>query len=259
VLNQAAPTLPEQELKTMLSGLPWTRGLKPFPHLTARDVFAPEVYAAFESAFLAMIQTGQTYLPQHDIHGFTITRDTGGALAFFASRAWHDLISKLLGIKATGYVNLGLHRHTIGSANGFPHNDLNPGWFVDYESDSGIVLAQPNLCTYTTGQVREANVTPRQLVRAGAVIFYIANSPWFPGDGGETGLYERSTDPPEKPHTAIPPTNNSLLAFECTPYSLHGFIGNRRTVRHSVVMWLHRERSEAVARWGEEAIINYRV
>jgi hypothetical protein len=251
-------TLP-LELKAMLSGLPWTRGLKPFPHFTAKDVFVPEVYRDVESAFFEMLQTNQNYLPQHDIHGITITRGAGGALAFFASREWHDLIAKLLGIKATGHLNLGLHRHTIKSASGFPHNDLNPGWFVDYKSDTGIVLAQPNLCSYTTGQSRESDVTPRQMVRAAAIIFYLANTPWLPGDGGETGLYEHATDAPDKPHTAIPPINNSLLAFECTPYSLHGFISNRRTVRHSVVMWLHRERSEAVSKWGEEAIINYRV
>jgi hypothetical protein len=258
-LDSAAPNLYQWELKQMLSGHPWTRAMKPFPHFTAQDVFVPEFYAAFQEAFFKMIQVDQSYLPQHDIHGITITPGQEGAIAFFASKTWHDFLAKLLGIKVTAHVNVGLHRHRIRSANGFPHNDLNPGWFVDHETNEGIVLAQPDLCSYTDGQIRQPNIKPRQVVRAAALIFYLANPQWYPGDGGETGLYERYSDSPEQPYLAIPPINNSLLAFECTPYSLHGFISNRRTIRHSVVMWLHRERSEVVARWGEEAIINYRV
>jgi hypothetical protein len=52
----------------------------------------------------------------------------------------------------------------------------------------------------------------------------------------------------------VPPINNSMLLFECTPYSYHSFISNRRSVRNCLVMWLHRPKEEVTARWGETVI-----
>jgi hypothetical protein len=179
-------------------------------------------------------------------------------LAFFTSRAWHDLLAELFGIRATGHVNVGLHHHAAGSDNGFPHNDLNPGWFVDYQSKSGIILAQPNHCSYTDGRALQPDVVPRALVRAAALIFYIANPEWHSSDGGDTGLYEEASNDPKRPVVVIPPINNSLVGFECTPYSFHGFIRNVRTVRNSLVMWLHQEEEDVIRRWGPGVIVNYR-
>ena len=232
--------------------------MRPFPHCTARNVFVPRVYAAFEAAFLPLLQDRHQYLAKHDTHGTTLTRDVRGPLKFFASRPWHDLLAALFGIPATGHVNIGLHHHEPRSASGFPHNDVNPGWFVDYPSEDGIVMAQPELCSYTSGQPLERGVVPRETVRAAVLIFYLANPPWRPGDGGETGLYEAASDDPERPCASVPPVNNSLLAFECQPYSFHGFMSNRRAVRNSLVMWLHREKADAVRRWGHDAIVPYR-
>jgi len=246
-------------LDSILLNRNWIWSRHPFPHVSATDVFTADAYRAFEQAFFTMSARMSSYLPQHDTHGTTITPGARGPLTFFASRAWHDLLAGLLGIRSTGHVNLGLHHHRPGSANGFPHNDLNPGWFVDYRSESGIVLAQPDVCSYTTGEAHVTDTAPRRVIRACALIFYIANPRWRCGDGGETGLYKRATDEPAQPYCSIPPINNSLLAFECTPYSFHGFIRNARSQRNSLIMWLHREESEVTRRWGGDAIVNYRV
>jgi Rps23 Pro-64 3,4-dihydroxylase Tpa1-like proline 4-hydroxylase len=87
------------------------------------------------------------------------------------------------------------------------------------------------------------------------MLFYLGNPPWKPGDGGETGLYASGTDPVHAPAVAVPPRNNSLLAFACTPFSYHSFLSNRRTVRRTVSVVLHQRRADVVARWGAGAII----
>ena len=56
------------------------------------------------------------------------------------------------------------------------------------------------------------------------------------------------------PAAAVPPVNNMLLAFECTPNSYHSFISNKVAERNSVIMWLHRSDEMAVNRWGENTL-----
>lgn len=73
----------------------------------------------------------------------------------------------------------------------------------------------------------------------------------------KTGLYENSEQPIDEPTKTIPPVNNTLLIFECTPRSYHSFIQNRRSARNSIIMWLHRPKSDAIQRWGSDAIIGW--
>jgi len=255
-----APTATGSAALTPASALAnrrWTKHLHPYPHYTAENVFKPAVYKAFASAFREEARRRQ-YMDKHDTYGVTLTRGLEGPLSFFASRGWREMIVRLLGIPATRHLNIGLHHHEPGSENGFVHNDLNPGWFVDYESADGTVLAQPDLCSYTSGETTGAGVTARQTIRAAALLFYLANPPWTPGDGGETGIYRCGSDAPERPLSAVPPVNNSILLFECTPWSFHGFIRNRRAERNSLVMWWHREPSDVARRWGADAVVDYR-
>jgi Rps23 Pro-64 3,4-dihydroxylase Tpa1-like proline 4-hydroxylase len=114
-------------------------------------------------------------------------------------------------------------------------------------------MADPARCGYWHGT--DAVGPAYERVRAVAVLFYVGNEPWRPGDGGETGLYETADLPVDRPSVAVPPVNNRLLAFECTPTSFHSFISNRRSGRTSMIQWLHRSREEAVGRWGENSLV----
>ncbi|HXY91863.1 MAG TPA: 2OG-Fe(II) oxygenase, partial [Acidimicrobiia bacterium] len=183
----------------------------------------------------------------------TVTKVDTGPLALFHSRAWHDLIADIMGVDATGDVNISLHHHAPGSASGEVHNDLNPGWFVDNGGVDDISVADPALCGYWFGE--NARGPAYERIRAVAVLLYLANPEWRPGDGGETGLYAAATDPVDRPAAAIPPRNNSLLAFECTPASYHSFLTNRRVRRMSLIMWLHRPKDHVIRRWGEDSIV----
>ena len=126
-------------LDAVLANRRWWWRRRPFPHVTARDVFDAPTYDQIEQAFRDMLKAQASgYLSGHDIHGRTLGPEDSGPLALFASHEWHDMLARLLGVEATGDVNCGLHHHEAGSADGFPHNDLNPGWFADYPTDDGI-------------------------------------------------------------------------------------------------------------------------
>jgi hypothetical protein len=248
-----APTRPAAPLNDLLANRRWWQCDAPFPHYVATSVFTPDVYRSLVADFRAKLHRSG-YLAQHDLHGTTFEPGLTGPLSLFVSRPWHDLVAGLFGVRATGHVSGGTHHHDVGSKDGLPHNDLNPGWFIDYDSADGIVLPQHSLCSYTSGVTTSASSPPRRVIRAVAVLYYLDNPPWRPGDGGETALYLSVTDPVDAPAARIAPRNNTLLAFECTPYSYHGFLANRVSPRNSVVMWLHREPADVEARWGTGVI-----
>ncbi len=248
-----------EDIGASLAASRWIRRKRPFPHIVAYDVFTASVYQRLEQAFLTTLEAtrGRDYLVEHDIKGRTI--DPGIALRFapVISKQFHDLLARVLGIQATGHVACGVHHHAVNSSNGFPHNDLNPGWFIGKPAAGRLKVSGPAI-DYTTGTVlREGVGPPHQLIRAAAMLYYVANPYWELGDGGTTGLYTSARDPVDKPAAAVAPINNSMLLFECTPTSFHGFISNHRHPRNSIIMWLHRPREEVVARWGEDAIVPY--
>jgi hypothetical protein len=123
------------------------------------------------------------------------------------------------------------------------HNDLNPG-----QEAANTGSGEPDLLRSPFEPLT---------VRAIAMIYYVGNAPWAPGDGGVTGLYFGPNDPVDRPAKVVPPINNSLLTFECTPKSFHSFISNRVHPRTCIVLWLHRHRADAILRWGEKTIIEW--
>ncbi len=246
-------------LTDMLHNRRWMVRSRPFPHIVAENVFKEHIYQALEESFRDFLAPdGNRFarnMPGYDAFGMEFTPHLTGPFSVFVSRAWHDMIAHLMGVHATNDVVGSLHHHEIGSANGQIHNDLNPGWFVDNARDDGINICDPAKCSYQTGEIFGARMKPRETIRAVAILFYVNNPPWSPGDGGETGLYRSSMDPIDSPVSVVPPINNSLLIFESTPYSYHSFLSNRGQPRDSVTMWLHRSKDEVVARWGEEKIV----
>ena len=243
----------------------WLLADDPFPHFFARDVFVDATVGQLTEAYSAILARGlgERFEPDrfsrisgYDAYAYPFTPSLPPPLSLFTSRAWHDLIARVAGVNATGDVRGGLHHHKPGSDNGLVHNDLNPGYFAGTPRPDRIVLPDPDKCSYHYGTVSVDGVRPRQTVRAVAIIYYLNNPPWTEGDGGETGLY-RASGTIEDPARRVPPLNNAMLVFECTPVSWHTFISNRRHPRNSVIMWLHRPYSDAVSRWGENKIAKW--
>lgn len=246
------------ELRAVLANRRWVRRTRPFPHVVATDVFTPGTYATLESGFRELLATPDAFrrdMTGYDAYGFNFRPPVAAPFDLFFRRAWHDAVARAVGVSATGAMSGGLHHHEPGGPDGAIHNDLNPAWFAAEPDPGGTVVADRELCDYGTGTPRQTGVEPRSLVRAVAVVYYLANPPWSPGDGGETGLYE-TRDAVGRPAVRVPPRNNSLVAFECTPWSFHGFLGNRAE-RNSVIQWLHRPMSYVDATWSARHVVGW--
>jgi hypothetical protein len=249
--------MPTARLETMLSGSPWRRRKYPFPHYVTTELFAPKWAERANEAIKELTATSEmTTFDDYDASALSFTPGMGGPLGAFISKEWIELFRRLTGVPLLPHVNGGIHHHGIGSDDGQPHCDYNPVFFADVEPIDGVVLSRHDLVDYTTGKrTKKAGKTKAlKVVRGIAILYYAGNDDWQPGDGGETGLYMRLGDNVNKPVATVPPRNNTMLAFECTPYSMHSFISNTRIERNSVVMWLHRSIDDIRSRWGEDEL-----
>jgi hypothetical protein len=248
------------DIAPLLAHRRWWRHRQPFPHVQAVNVFQPEVYLALEDAFLAWLSDsgGGRPLDGHDLQGTTLTGKFDGPLRLFASSGWRDFVTGAMNTEVTCHVNLGLHHHRAYSDAGFPHTDLNPGFFPDEKgAGSGVVLADPARVEYTSGRTSDPRQPVAEVVRAVAVLFYLANPPWLAEHENCTGLYHAHGDSPADAVATVPPHSNSLLAFECTPWSFHGFQSGGSVGRNSVVQWFHRPTETVSERWGDHVVVGY--
>ncbi|VFB00439.1 Predicted proline hydroxylase [Nocardia cyriacigeorgica] len=243
----------------LLGSRHWIRRTEPFPHVYARDVFAPEFYRRLADEFdRARREHADRFAKVADNYGASgirLTELSNGPLAVFQSREWHDMIAGVAGVEATGDVEASLHSHPVDSPRGWPHNDLAPAWFAGAAPGPGEVrVPEPSVDTKTGP--RGTDIVARETVRAVTLLFYLANEPWEPGGGGETALFSRG-ERGARPAKLVPPLNNSLVMFECTPRSWHAFAGANTAERNCVVMWLHRPKADVVRRWGGDRIVQW--
>jgi 2OG-Fe(II) oxygenase superfamily len=247
-------------LEGLIANRRWVRRDEPFPHVVAQNVFVPEFYARLDDEFGRIArerpEAFSRSMPGYDASAAELAHFRDGPLGVFVSREWHDLVAGVTGVSATGDVSGSLHHHDPGSASGWPHNDLNPGWFAEAAPERHEVQLPHDDIDYRRGP-RAPGVTARETIRAVSLLFYVGNPEWTPGDGGETGLFADVDSARLGPRAAVAPINNSLMMFECTPFSLHTFMCNRVKPRNSVIMWLHRTKDDALARWGEQSIVNW--
>ena len=243
----------------------WQVCQEPFPHIVAHDVFTPDFYSCLDSAYGDLLARGLSEshdaarfsrnISNYDVYSMSLRPETPAPFNVFTSREWHDMVANVFGIRTTGDVNGGFHHHLPGSVTGQVHNDLNPGWFVDAADPDRVNVSKNELlCSYSTGRITNSDLRVHETIRAIAVLYYLHNPGWHPGDGGETGIYSYHGQPVLGPTKAIPPINNSLLLFECRPNSFHSFLSNRNGHRNSMIMWLHRPVEDVVRRWGQKSI-----
>lgn len=255
--TQPAPQVTNREwdLEALLAHRRWVRREWPFPHILAQNVFVDEFYAELDAQFHAVEGTVfQRNMKGYDASGTELSLHCDGPLGVFASRPWHDMIANIWGLDATGDVAGSLHHHDPGGKSGWPHNDLAPGWFESPAADNDSVrMSNSTTIDYFRGP-KDPTVEARESVRAVAILFYLGNPEWVPGDGGETALFASCGGAAAGPSTTVAPINNSMIMFECTPFSWHSFVSNRKP-RNSLVMWLHRTKAEAVTRWGDDRIV----
>src|SRR5215469_1198564 len=251
-------------LATLMSNSRWTFTDSPFRHIRVENVFIDAAYRQIVAAFRETLPRKDTDQPdgsrmvyhQGTFGAFLLPfkPSLAGPLSLFISKAWVDLLQKATGVQATLDVNGALHYHPAGGKDGFIHKDFSSCWFVPQPRPDGVNVADNAICNYRTGETSVPGLQSAERIRAVAMLYYLNNAPWSFGDGGGTGLYRCVDDSIHDPAAAVPPINNTMLIFECSPHSNHSFISNRNP-RSSIVMWLHRTKPETIARWGEESIL----
>lgn len=235
----------------------WLLQRFPFKHIVVRDVFEDAVVERLGAAFrvrLADQAAAGSVVANYDARIMALAEQDRSAFAPLLDVEWLALVSQAMGLKTTFEVDAALHSHPPGSRSGWIHNDFNPGWFARAASEGEVVFSSKSGCNYKTGQGQVGDTKPVQRMRYLTLIYYLNNPAWFPGMGGETGIFSARAQSIEMADSFIPPINNSLFLFECTPHSWHSF----RTTsfsRNSITLWLHRDFAEARKQWpGHEPV-----
>jgi hypothetical protein len=261
VADSAGSSSGPVDLSTLLRNRHWLLRTSPFAHAVVHDVFSDSLYSDLKRELGRLVLRGlgsahetdrlARNMPNSDAHAWNFPPDVDGSFGLFYSRAWRDMLAGLFGIAPTEDVNAAVHYHQVGSANGSVHRDLGVAWFSDQPRADGINPMDLTRCSYTSGKTSAPDIAAREVVRAITMIYYIGNPAWTQGDGGETGLYRAADDDVAAPALAVAPIENSILVFENTPASYHGFIRNHQHPRTSIILWLHRRKTEALARFGD--------
>jgi hypothetical protein len=249
----------------LLAGSRWLRASDPFPYVVAHDVFTGPVHRELTSHYRSVAARGlsetldSTHFSRslggdYDAYGVSLGAMLPGPLELFAAPQWHAFLNALFGVRGTGHMNIGAHRHLRGGRAGCVHNDFNPVYFPADQAGQ-IRLPEPASCAYNDGSGPPG--ARIEVVRAVAMLYFLANAGWNPGDGGETGLYDRPDAAPSRPVVRIAPRDNTLLAFECTPSSWHAFMPNPGAERNCIILWTHRTLDDAVARWSAKDLVRW--
>lgn len=243
-------------LQEVLLNRRWMMFAEPFRYMIVQDVFVPQLYKKLEDAFQGVLDKGLSDTPNKNkfsrnmgnYDAFSVAIPQEAPFDVFLSQEMHDLLNDMFDVDSTGDLAGSLHTHKVGSRSGFIHNDLNPARFPARKANDRSVFYNPSAYEMS-GLAQGPN--ERTVMRAVAVLYYLNNGTWSPGDGGETGLYSYSKQDVQYPTARVPPINNLMMAFECTPFSYHAFMSNIRRTRNTVIFWLHNEYDESVKRWGE--------
>lgn len=261
-----APQLPNQGTSTHLhkslpGGGQWWECSLPFRHFTATDVFDPETYKELSHQFSLILETTagkregaykmRPALGNNDGLILGLTDKLGAAFSPLFTEAWLRSLAELLDLKFLPRVEGALHSNPRGSRTGWIHTDCCSAWFDESNSTMEELMFPPRgRCNYFTGQAKVPDAKPKEYIRAATMIFYLCNDGWEEGEGGETGVYSEDRETEDTAVKLIPPLNNSLFLFECSPHSYHRFVTNPGRTRNSIILWLHASVHDAQARWG---------
>jgi hypothetical protein len=220
-------------VEQVLANRRWAVSQRPFPHVVVDNVFQPGFYEELVGVVRQVVTSdSMKNSTEHDIMIKPMTRADSWPLGFFFGQPWQQAVNAVFRLPATGHFSGAIHHHVVGSASGYPHNDLRSDWL-----------------TGTTHSITPRAQKRPHAVRGVAVLIYLANPPWRPGDGGEAGLYRSAADQVDRAARFVAPVNNRLLAFPCSPLSFHAFRTNRRRPRNSLVMWTHQSTEALIDQW----------
>lgn len=259
------PELPCRSITSpnlLSSGGRWWQCSSPFCHFRATDVFDMSIYKALCQQFSLILEDTKN----DNASEYKMRRAKGNndclilglndelASVFYPlfTEEWLRSLADLLDLKFLPRIEGALHSNPINSQTGWIHTDCCSAWFDECDIIEDKLMFPPRKrCSYFTGKRMSPNAEPKEYIRAATMIFYLCNEGWQQGDGGETALYSTSEELEHTTVKRVPPLNNSLFLFECSPHSYHRFISNPGRVRNSIILWLHSSVEDAEARWGD--------
>ncbi|MGX4695380.1 2OG-Fe(II) oxygenase [Streptomyces sp. JNUCC 63] len=257
------PDRGERDENLSAGGLPtgdWWGYRTPFRHWRASDVLDAASYQAVSSAFQGILETtaGQQEGPHrlttgsanYDAQILPVDDDVASLFSPLFSREWIRSLHQIIAVPETRRIDAALHSSPEGSRTGWVHTDFCSGWFDEKPAVADdLVFADRFACDYFTGRLNNKSANPKEYVRAATMIYYLCNDGWSEGDGGETALYGAAQQQDWTTVELVPPLNNTLLLFECSPHSYHRFLANQRRRRNSIILWLHTTVDDAKSRW----------
>jgi 2OG-Fe(II) oxygenase superfamily len=229
----------------------WIVNRHPFKHIVARDVFDDGIYNRLCAEFgkrVANKESKRTITKNYDATILPLTDADKANLAPILDLEWLKLISTAMQLDTRFEVDGALHSHPPGSRSGWIHNDYNPGWFARPAAKDEVYLSSRDGCDYKSGKTATASSTPVRRMRYLTLLYYLDNPRWVEGMGGETGIYTSQRRSVDRADRFVPPVNNSLLLFECSPHSWHSFRSGS-FARNSITLWLHRDFDQAKKQW----------
>lgn len=215
----------------------------PFPHVVIEDFFTPRAYKAIEREFLAALALGFSTSSDdaNRFHSFDIEYDgyiyipshyrfKHSPLSVFYSLSWNAFFSDLFKRDTSFATSMAFHHHPPGDSTGFVHHDFSNKYFSERARLPTLVI--PYSEKETEGELPPSVFIEKRVI---ALLLYLANPPWYEGDGGETALYAADKETIVR---KVPPVNNRLLAFSLSERSFHAFQENKLP-RNCIVQWFH--------------------
>jgi hypothetical protein len=233
----------------------------PFPHVV-KDGFLPtELFACLRSRLDDLLRLGLSEtqdlmklskMPGYDCYCWVFPPDTAASLDFFIRRSFQQLMAELFGLELSGEVSCQFNWHPPGARNGTWHTD----YVVSYHTEESRSPDGVNVWHYGCNLLgNNADLPGRTIIRrtrALAYLYYLgAETADQPVDGGQTAIgYQSPLSDEIALFRAVEPVPNRLLAFECSPMSLHRMLGVSLSGRGLLVGWLHAEPEIARRRHG---------
>jgi len=248
-------------MKALERGI-WWEVRDPFRHFEAADVLDEEAYRSVATSFQKILDATDSGGPaehrlaqstsNYDARMLSLQGDLVHSFAPFLTEEWLRSLAALYELPFLARVDAALHSSPRNSRTGWVHTDFCSAWFDEGRKifPGELLFPDRSRCNYFEGTAKTADAKPVEYIRALTMIFYLCNNEWKAGDGGETGLYSTAKPTPESMKTLLPPINNRLLLFECSPHSYHRFIANPGRVRNSLILWLHSTVESTESQWG---------
>jgi hypothetical protein len=240
----------------------WTAHKYPFLHYRATNVLNKESYDRITASFNSFLNATynnnggnakyklQKSAQNYDALILGMNDEIAPMFYPFFSENFLKLLANFVSIPFIPRIEGGLHSSPPNSRTGWIHTDFCSAYFDESVPVSGLFPKREG-CEYFSGVKKNPAAKPVEYVRMATLIYFLCNNNWQNGYGGETGLYGAAKQTYNTSFDLIPPVNNSLLLFKCSPHSYHRFVTNPGITRNSIILWLHSPVNYAESIWGK--------